>query len=135
MINTILGVAALIICAVLSFITLKTTHHIEGLEDIQVQELEAITAMKNYTDTINNVVNNVVDALDKQTQEGLQKLDKIAEDLNKIQNDTTVLKRRTEVIKSWYQNEQEGSGNNGVTWANDYPVGEDHGEADTETGD
>ena len=111
MINTILGAVALIICAVLSYITLKTTHHIEGLEDIQIQELEAITAMKNYTDT---------------TEEGLQKLDKIVEDLSKIQNDTTVLKHRTEVIKSWYMNEQEGSGNNGVTWANDYPVGEDH---------
>ncbi len=123
MINTILGAAALVICAVLSYITLKTTHHIEGLEDVQARELEAITAMKNYTD---HTIDNVVDNLDAKTTDALEKLDKIVEDLSKIQNDTTVLKRRTEVIKSWYQNEQEGSGNNGVTWATDYPVGEDH---------
>lgn len=132
MINTILGAAALIICAVLSYITLKTTHHIEGLEDVQARELEAITAMKNYTD---NTINNIVDNLDAKTTDALTKLEEIAQSLSRIENDTTVLKRRTEVIKSWYMNEQEGSGNNGVTWANDYPVGEDHGEADTETGD
>ena len=122
MINTILGAAALIICAVLSYITLKTTHHIEGLEDVQARELEAITAMKNYTD---HTIDNVVDNLDAKTTDALTKLEEIAQSLSRIENDTTVLKRRTEVIKSWYQNEQEGSGNNGVTWANDYPVGED----------
>lgn len=132
MINTILGAAALVICAVLSYITLKTTHHIEGLEDVQARELEAITAMKNYTD---HTIDNVVDNLDAKTTDALTKLEEIAQSLSRIENDTTVLKRRTEVIKSWYQNEQEGSGNNGVTWANDYPVGEDHGETDTETGD
>lgn len=123
MINTILGVAALIICAVLSYITLKTTHHIEGLEDIQARELEAITAMKNYTD---HTINNLINTLDKQTDVGLKMLEDISKSLARLENDTTVLKRRTEVIKSWYQNEQEGSGNNGVTWANDYQVGEDH---------
>ena len=132
MINTILGAAALVICAVLSYITLKTTHHIEGLEDVQARELEAITAMKNYTD---HTINNLTNTLDKQTDVGLKMLEDISKSLARLENDTTVLKRRTEVIKSWYQNEQEGSGNNGVTWANDYPVGEDHGEADTETGD
>jgi hypothetical protein len=123
MINTILGVAALIICAVLSYITLKTTHHIEGLEDVQARELEAITAMKNYTD---HTINNLTNTLDKQTDVGLKMLEDISKSLARLENDTTVLKRRTEVIKSWYQNEQEGSGNNGVTWANDYPVGEDN---------
>ena len=123
MINTILGAAALIICAVLSYITLKTTHHIEGLEDVQARELEAITAMKNYTD---HTINNLTNTLDKQTDVGLKMLEDISKSLARLENDTTVLKRRTEVIKSWYQNEQEGTGNNGVTWANDYPVGEDN---------
>ena len=123
MINTILGAAALAICAVLSYITLKTTHHIEGLEDVQARELEAITDMKNYTD---HTINNLTNTLDKQTDVGLKMLEDISKSLARLENDTTVLKRRTEVIKSWYMNEQEGSGNNGVTWANDYPVGEDN---------
>jgi hypothetical protein len=79
--------------------------------------------MKNYTD---HTIDNVVDNLDAKTTDALTKLEEIAQSLSRIENDTTVLKRRTEVIKSWYQNEQEGSGNNGVTWANDYPVGEDN---------
>ena len=104
------------------------------LEEIEMRSISSLTTIKKDMDKrmdgFVSIHNASVDHYDKEIEEIVQKMEKITEDIKRLDTELKYQQTKMNVVYPWFENSEYNTNRNtGVPWAKDYPDQEEQSDA------